>query len=288
MHRQRNKLLIYGGTVLAGLSSLALHRYMMDNCFDEKGLLISWNLPMWFMLTIALIFLVGMTLLLRTLGGNGTYEDNFPRDIFSGVLMIAAGAAMFWCAVRHNTAAAPDVQTLGNTWTSAISQLTERGKMILPWLAAISMAALGLYRIQGKHPSVWLSGIVCLNYMLTLVSDYRLWSADPQIQDYAYQLLAEVLLMLCSFHRTSCDGGILQRKKLIFTAMGAAFCSTASLSIGFRRPFFLASILWALGCICSTAVLPPDPEEPEEAEKPEEPEEAVETETPEQTEETQE
>ena len=265
MHRVRNNLLIYGGTVLAGLSSLALHRYMMGNCFDEKGLLISWNLPMWLLMAIGAAFLVGMTLLLRRLGGSGTYEDNFPRDTASGVLLAAAGAVMLWYLLRHKTAA-PVTPVVTGTW---IAQLTDWGKSFLPWLAALSMVALGVYRAQGRHPSVWLSGVVCLNYILTLISDYRLWSADPQIQDYAYQLLAEVLLMLCSFHRTSCDGGILQRRKLIFTAMAAAICCMAALSMDFNRPFFLASALWALGSICSTAVLPPDPEE-EENEAPEE------------------
>ena len=166
---------------------------------------------------------------------------------------------------------------MAGTWVSFITQLTDRGREILPWLAAASMAVLGLCRIWGKRSPVFFSGAVCLNYMLTLVADYRLWSADPQVQDYAYQLLAEVLLMLCAFHRTSCDGGILQRKKLIFTAMAAAICSAASLSMDFHRPFFLASTLWALGCICTTAVLPPDPD-PEPEKKAEEPEQAETTE----------
>lgn len=264
MHRLRNNLLIYGGTVLAGISSLALHRYMMDHCFDEKGLLISGNVPMWLMTAISAAFVVGMILLLRKLGGNGTYEDNFPRDPISGSLLITAGAVMLWAVFGPGDAAASGHQVMAGTWLGVISQFANWCKSFLPWMAAISMMALGLYRIRGMQPSLWFSGTICLNYMLTLITDYQLWSADPQIQDYAYQLLAEVLLMLCAFHRTSCDGGILQRKKLIFTAMGAALCSTASLSMNFHRPFFLSSILWALGCICSTAVLPPDSEEESE------------------------
>lgn len=267
MHRIRNNWLIYGGTMLAGISSLALHRYMMENCFDEKGLLIAGNLPMWLMLAIGAAFVVGMTALLWKLGGNGTYEEIFARDIVSGILLIGAGAVMFWSAFQADTSAATGTQIMSGTWVSKISLLADRCKLFLPWLAAISMAVLGFFRIQGKRPPVWFSGVVCLNYILTLLSDYRLWSADPQLQDYAYQLLAEVMLMLCAFHRTSCDGGILQRKKLIFTAMAAALCSTACLSMDFHRPFFLASILWALGCICSTAVLPPDPEEEDETSK---------------------
>lgn len=277
MQRSRNNLLIYGFTAAAGLSSLALHRYMMDNCFDGKGLLIAGNLPGWLMLAIGAAFVVGLTLLLRNLGGTGTYEDNFPRDPVSGALLIAAGAVMLWSASRPETVMNPPVQATAGTMGGIVTQFTERGKEIMPWLAAASMMILGLYRLRGKRSPVWFSGAVCLNYMLTLVTDYRLWSADPQIQDYAYQLLAEVLLMFCAFHRTSCDGGILQRRKLIFTGTAAAVCATASLSMDFNRSFFLGSALWALGCLCSTAVLPPDPEEEEkEAEEPEQAEAAEE------------
>ena len=260
MHRSRNNLLFYGSIVLAGVSTLALHKYMMAHYIDAKGLLIPGNLPGWLMIAIGAAFVVGMAVLLRTLGGTGTYEENFPRDPVSGALLIAAGAVMFW-SVSHPEAALPaDVRVM----SGSIAPLTESLKSILPWVAAASMMVLGLYRILGRRSPALFAGAVCLNYMLTLVTDYRLWSADPQIQDYAYQLLAEVLLMLCAFHRTSCDGGILQRRKLIFTGMAAAMCATASLSMDFHRPFFLASALFALGCVCSTAVLPPDPEdEPE-------------------------
>ena len=261
MQRSRNNLLIYGSTVLAGLSSLALHRYMMGNYFDAKGLLISGNLPGWLMIAIGGAYAVGMLLLLRTLGGNGTYEENFPRDPVSGILLIAAGAVMFYAASRPEPEPIPDVRVVSGTLGAAVGLLTARLQVILPWLAAASMMFLGICRLLGKRASVWFAGAVCLHYMLTLVTDYRHWSANPQIHSYAYQLLAEVLLMVCAFHRTSCDSGILQRKKLIFTAMAAALCATASLSMDFHRPFFLGSALFALGCICSTAALPPDSEE---------------------------
>lgn len=274
MHRVRNNWLIYGSTLLAGLSSLGLHRYMMDNCFDRKGLLIAGSLPVWLMLAIGAAFVAGMLLLLWKLGGNGTYEDNFPRDPISGILLIAAGAVMLWYAAHPEAVPAPQIHPMAGS-AGAMAQLTERFKDILPWLAAVSMAVLGLFRILGRKAPAWFGGAVCLNYMLTLVTDYRLWSANPQLHSYAYQLLAEVLLMLCAFHRTSCDGGILQRRKLLFTGTAAAVCAMASLSLDFHRPFFLASALWGLGCVGTTAVLPPDPQEEPQAE----------AETPDQTEE---
>lgn len=156
---------------------------------------------------------------------------------------------------------------------SLMNIITDGCMVVLPWLAGGAMLVLGVYRFQGRRPHPVFSGAVCLYHMLMLVSSYRLWSADPKLYAYAYQLLALVLLMLCSFHRTCCDAGIIQRRKLLATGLTAAVCCTASLSMGQMIGFFVASGLWAVGCMCDPSVLPPDPEE-EEA-----PEEAPEEET---------
>lgn len=265
MHTIRNKFIFYGGTLAAGLCSLGLHRYMMDNCFDAKGLLIAGNLPGRLLVLVGVVFAGALLLMLRTIGGNGEYTDNFPRDTVSGLLMTAAGLLLAAAIPSLEQPAAP-AGTLA-AWAALFEQLTDICMTVLPWLAAAAMVVLGLCRMRGRQPVPWFGGAVCLFYMLMLVTNYRLWSADPQLQDYAYQLLSGVLLMLCSFHRTCCDAGVIQRRKLLFTALAAAFCATAALSMELMRLFYLASALWALGCICSVEVLPPDPE-PEEEEAP--------------------
>ena len=276
MHTVRNKLLFYGATAFAGLASLGLHRYMMDHCFDAKGLLIAGNLPGMLLLAVGAAFAVFLLLTVRRIGGDSAYADNFPRDPVSGGLLATAGLVLALAvpelaAQTHNGV---------STMAGAIPHWMEMGmavcRLALPWLAAAAMVVLGLCRIRGRKPWPLFSGLICLFYMMMLVDDYRLWSADPQLQDYAFQLLAGVLLMLCAFHRTCCDAGIIQRKKLIATGLAAAVCCMASLSMPFQRTFYLASVLWAAGCICVTAVFPPDPEpepEPEEEEAPAEAEE---------------
>jgi len=265
MHTTRNKLFFFGSTLAAGLCSLGLHRYMMDSFLDSKGLLISGNLPGRLLILVGLLFAGALLWKLRGLGGDGTYADNFPKNTASGLLMIAAGVVLAAAAPGLMQPAAPGAELVA--WARLFEQLTDAAMTALPWLAAVSMAVLGLFRMKGRKPAPWFSGVVCLFYMMLLVTNYRLWSADPQLQDYAYQLLAGVLLMLCSFHRTCCDAGIIQRKKLVITGLLAAVCCMASISMPFQQQFYLASALWSAGCICLPAVLPPDPEpepEPEE------------------------
>ena len=264
MHTLRNRVIFFGGTLAAGLLSLGLNRYMLENFIDDKGLLVAGNLPQTLLWVVAIAFAAGLAYMLRTIGGDGSYEDNFPPCYLSGGLMIAAGLLMAW-AVPGLALGVPTPMAQG--MAMGINVLTDWAAKFLPWLAAASMVVLGGLRMVGKKPWPMLSGSITLFYMLMLVTNYRLWSADPQLHTYAYQLLAEVLLMLCAFHRTCCDAGIIQRRKLLATGLGAAFCCMAALAGNFQVGFFLASGLWAAGSMCHVAVLPPDPEEEEQPEE---------------------
>jgi len=266
MHTLRNRILFFGTTLAAGFASLVLYRYMLEHCIDAKGLLMAGNLPGKLLWVVGIGFAVVLLAMLQTIGGDGSYADNFPRCLLSGALMLTAGGVLLVSVPQLGLtpAAAVSVTTV---YAALVAKVSDICMAVLPWAAGVSMLVLGVYRMAGKKPFCLFGGAVCLFYMLMLVNNYRLWSADPQIHDYAYQLLAGVLLMLCSFHRTCCDAGIIQRKKLVITGLLAAVCCMASISMPFQQQFYLASALWSAGCICLPAVLPPDPEpepEPEE------------------------
>ena len=258
MHTLRNRILLFGSTLAAGIASLGVHRYMMEHCFDERGLLVAGTLPVKLLWAIGIAFVAILVLTLRSIGGDGSYADNFPADSVSGGLMLAAGVVLAWAVPGLDT---DHMQPVAEGLALAITAAMDKAAAVLPWLAAACMAVLGGFRMAGKRPWPIFGGIICLFYMLTLVSNYRIWSADPRLYAYAYPLLAEVLLMLAAFHRTCCDALVFQRKKLLATGLGAAVCCIAALSGGFQWRFFLASALWALGSMCHMAVLPPDPEE---------------------------
>lgn len=277
MHTLRNKLLYYGAALAAGFASLGLHRSMMENCFDHKGLLIAGNLQGNLLLAVGAGLVIFLVLMGRTLGGDGTYEDNFPRDYLSGALLLASGLVLILAVPELGAQAQGATVYPGGAALEAVRKALALGGQLLPWLAAGAMAVLGICRIAGRKPAPIFSGVVCLFYMMMLVNNYRLWSADPQIQDYAYQLLGGVLLMLCAFHRTCCDAGIIQRRKLLLTALLAAACCIACRSMPFQQTYYLSAALWGLGCICQPTVLPPDPEPDPEPETEEEAPEADES-----------
>lgn len=257
MHTLRNRMIFFGGTLAAGLLSLGLHRYMLTHCFDAKGLLVAGCLPGKLLWAVGIVFVLGLAAMLFTIGGDGSYADNFPACYFSGSLMLAAGLAMAWAVPGLDMNSSPVRE-----YPAAVTFVLEWAAQLLPWAAAVSMVVLGGFRMAGLRPWPLFSSIICLFYILMLMTNYRRWSADPKLYEYAYQFLAGVMLMLCAFHRTCCDAQIIQRKKLLATGLCAAVCCTAALSGEFQRLFYLASGLWAAGAMCNVAVLPPDPEEP--------------------------
>lgn len=251
-HTIRNRIFFFLPTVTLGLLSLWLHKSMMDTYTDSKGLLIPGNLPGMLLWIIGGVFALWLLFRIRTIGGEGIYEDNFPPCLVSGLTAALGGALML--TVAHQM------------------QNRELWRLILGYAAAGSMVIAGICRMVGKRPSCLLHGLVCLFFVSVLLDNYRYWNTDPQLQEYAYQLLGGVLLMLAAFHRACCDAGILQRKRLLVYGLGAAFCCLAALDTSIIPRFYLASALWALGSVCNVAQFPPDPEDSEPVEIPEAPE----------------
>lgn len=247
-HILRNRVLLFGSTVGLGLLSCALHQTMTAQYTDSKGLLIAGNLPGRLLLLIGAVMALVLWRMVRSIGGTGSYRDNFPPCIFAGLLATAGGALML-------TVVGP--MAFAQPWQH--------------WLGLAAGAAMiltGVLRMCGKRPVWLLHGTVCLFFICVLVmKNYQRWSADPQLHDYAYPLLSGVLLMLAAFHRTCCDAGLIQRRKLIVTGLGAAFCALASMYDPLMPRFYLASALWALGSVCNVAVFPPDPEPEDEPEE---------------------
>ena len=70
--------------------------------------------------------------------------------------------------------------------------------------------------------------VVCLFFALHLGNQYRIWSGEPQTQNYSFQLLACIFIMLFGYYQTAFAVGSGKRRRQLFTAlMGFALCCTA-------------------------------------------------------------
>ena len=81
--------------------------------------------------------------------------------------------------------------------------------------------------------------------MAHLISQYRQWSAEPQLQNYLFQVLGSVFLMVACYHRTCLEllGGKL--RWYVFFNQGALLLCIYSLNTQLW-PFYLAMGLWTL------------------------------------------
>lgn len=117
-------------------------------------------------------------------------------------------------------------------------------------LAAASLGLLAWGRMRGKQLNMVFHGIVCLYLMLHLVSHYRLWSSSPQLQSYAFELLAIVFVMLACYHRAAADAGHGICRSHTLCSLAAVYFCIAALP-GCDNPiFFIGSAIWIFCTPC--------------------------------------
>ena len=96
-------------------------------------------------------------------------------------------------------------------------------------------------------------GTVCLYLALRMVCRYQLWSADPQLQHYAFYLGAHVAVMLGCYQQTALDAGSGDRRSLWRWCLAAVYLCLTALP-GSEDPFFLLCCgIWMFSNLNGTA-----------------------------------
>lgn len=243
------KLLLYIPTTALGLWCMSLQSGILSGGFDKKGLLILDNPALMLLWGLSLGVLAVVLILLPRLGADGTYEENFPSCLLSGGVMIAGGLVMGFTGLNGLVPGG-------------------YGTAVFTIAAGVCMVVCGVFRMLGKKPFFAFDLTVGLYFVWHLLQSYSGWNADPQLQRYAFQLLAGVAVILFSIHRCRCAAGAMDRRKLVFMGFAGIFLSLVAIPGSGSVGFFLASGLWCAGGMCDLRRL----EEPEQA-----PEEAPET-----------
>lgn len=216
-------------TVLcAGILGLLLRAVLFTTGLDEKGLLLTghWADSAVWLLTAAVIGIIFF--ILRRCAGPKDYDTAFPPALLRCVGTLVAACGFL----------------LSNSPVVSIPLAT--AEPMLRILAAAALVAVAYCRFRGKKPSFLLHGTVCLYLALRMVCRYQIWSADPQLQHYAFYLSAHVALMLACYQLAAFDAGSGNHRSLWSWGLGAIYlCLTALPSS--REPFFLlCCAVWML------------------------------------------
>ena len=164
-----------GGGLIA-----ALLRLWMRSMADEKGLLPRNTLPSILLVLVSLgVMGVWVYFCLRKRGKKG-YRANFPASPSGalGCLCAAVGIAL--------------ILTPGH---GALGILA----LISGILSILALLLLAYHRYQGTQPTVLLHSALCIYFVFRLLNLYRVWCASPQVDNYAFPLLASVCVLLACF-----------------------------------------------------------------------------------------
>lgn len=222
--------------LVAGAVGAALRLWLLSSGKDPGGLIAPEHPAGTLLVILTLGVLVLLVFATRHLVQGSKYSFNFPAS------KLRCGGTV--------------VGALGMLAT-AISQLTAGGDGLSIACAVLGLAAgavlgyIGFLYLQGKQPSLFLHGFVCVYLMLLLICQYRIWSSEPQIQTYCYPLLATVCVMLACYHNAMFDGDWGTRRAFtVFHLLAGFFCCLSV--VGDYMPlFYLGMGAWMFTDRCS-------------------------------------
>lgn len=230
-------------TLLCGAVGLLLRFWLFATGLDEKGLLVTGHPANTLIYIVAALFMAALFLAVRPLGPMDDYSKLFPVGATSLLGCVAAALGLIYAAFRELTMRRDPVTMM---------------TLVLAVAAAVCLILLGNSRKIGKRPHYLLRTVLTVYLMLHLISQYRLWSAEPQLQYYFFQLLASVLLMLTAYHGTVLDAKTGSRRWYVFCNQAALFCCCLSLQ-GDSWLFYLTMGIYTATTVCDLQMYPAHP-----------------------------
>lgn len=217
-----------------GIVGLVLRLWMLST--KDAGLLQKGHVS-----GVALVLLsfvvIGALFLVSTALGTGKlrYQRLFPASQQGAVGCLAGAVGMLLEAIG--------LMTGESSTTNLITG-------ICGILAAVCLVLLSHYRLNGQRPTLLLRSVVCVFLLLRMVSQYHVWSAEPQLALYICQLLASISLALACFHRTTFDLGHGNRPLFVLLNLTSVyFCCLAVAGDGWI--FYLTAGFWMYTELCT-------------------------------------
>lgn len=222
-------------TLATGALGLLLRAWLMLSATDEKGLLVTTHPAHILVFVLTALVIAVLFLCVRPLGALSRYQELFPNTVLAGAGCIASAIGMVWVSVRD--------RMLRNDTVTTVC-------LVLGILAALCLVLIGICRFRQRRPGWYLHCIITVYLMLHLVSQYRLWSSEPQLQVYFFPLLASVFLMLTAYYSAVLDARKSSRRWFVFCNQGALFCCCLSVWSD-SWLFYLTMGFWMFTGLCS-------------------------------------
>ena len=217
--------------LLAGLAALALRMALYAAAVDAKGLLIRWH-PLEIALTVLTLTVLAILVPgVRKQEIPAGFETHFPASLPGAFGSAAAGTGILLTVLAGSS---PTGSYLDAAW------------QILGLAAPACFLLAGLARVLGKKPFFLLHVVICLFFVLHIVTRYQLWSGNPQLQDYVFSLLGTMTLMFFGFYTAAREAGYGNYPIQLGMGLAAVYFCLGELARSSGPALYLGGLLWVL------------------------------------------
>ena len=196
----------------------------------------------------------------------GLLIPGHPGDLLSWLTAAAVAAVMalaLW-GQKPKCRFVPSLHSCAGTLAMTVGFAITAGELLaggtvislVTGIFGLVSALCGVYtafcQYKGQRASLLIRCPAIVFFMLLLVCRYQLWSAEPQVQRYGFQLFALVCLTLAAYQRAALEGGTGSAVFYLAASRGAVFfCLAATAGSGHGVFYLLMDIATLLdGCRC--------------------------------------
>ena len=226
-------------TLVAGFVG-ALLRLWLHSTRGDDGFVARGHISIILLLVLTTGVLAALLLACRYFRQANKYDYNFPASAAGGI-----GSALG--ALGIAAVSVTELVTAGST--------VELVMALTGLLAVAALAFLSYGRWKGHQLSVVFHSVICVYLMLRLFCMYRVWCADPQLEDYTFELLALACGMIAVYHRATFNADFGSRRAYVFFNLTTVYFCCVSL-VGSSAVFYLAMGVWMLTDLCNLTPMP--------------------------------
>lgn len=223
-------------TLAAGVLGLGIGIWLFAGGVGSNGLVNTAhpaNIILWLLSALTLIVLLLSALPLED---TPAYKQLFPASVWAMIGNLVAVAGIL----------ATDIYEFVTTGLDPIALLSCLAGLV----AAGCFCFLAYARKQGNRPHPVFHICITVYFMLHLISQYRTWSSETQLQIYAAPMLASVFLMLSAYYSAMLDAGLGKRRWYVFCNCCAQFFCCLALCNS-NRVFYGCLAVYASTAYCA-------------------------------------